>query len=52
VILDQLTKAIAAGDANGQIYARAMAMHVECRRGFDQALEHCLPGLTMSTGVE
>ena len=51
-ILDQLTKAIAAGDANGQIYARAMAMHGECRRGFDEALEQCLPGLTMRTGVE
>ena len=50
-ILDQLTEAMA-GNVNGQINARAMAMHVDCRRGLDEALERSLPGLTLSTSVE
>jgi polysaccharide pyruvyl transferase WcaK-like protein len=51
-ILDQVTKKIAAGAADGQIYARAMTMHIECQRGFEEALERCLPGLVVSTDVE
>jgi hypothetical protein len=51
-ILDELTKATASGTPDDQIYARAMTMHIECQRGFKEALERCLPGLVMSTAVE
>jgi polysaccharide pyruvyl transferase WcaK-like protein len=50
-LLDQVTRAIAAGDGNGHIHARAMALHAECSRGFDAALEKSLPGWIVASRV-
>ena len=47
VVLDRLLNAIEVGGTVPDIYARAKAMHVECGRGFDEALARCLPGLSV-----
>jgi len=52
VLLDQLGQAMAMGGASERIRARAMEMHVECRKGFDDALDRCLPGFAMRTHGE
>jgi polysaccharide pyruvyl transferase WcaK-like protein len=52
VILDYLSKASTAAETGGRLSARAMAMHVDCQRGFDEALERCLPGLVIPGSVQ
>ena len=42
-LLDKLTSAIEAPSMSEQIRARALEMHIACWRGFDEALERCIP---------
>jgi polysaccharide pyruvyl transferase WcaK-like protein len=48
VMLDLAIRAASECDVE-TIYARAMAMHTQCVKSFGDALERCLPGVTIRT---